>query len=137
MRKYLLITIVAFASLVSFGQSYQMTHDKNRSILTTQHLNLIFSDLIEKNLFSKNTVLILDNYDVLRDCKLQKKSYNFQVVDKSRLNRVNTNNILFWRMDVSDTKAHYEFYLNKSKAKSVKYDYRLQLKNGNWEILNK
>ena len=136
MKKYLLLIILALVSLASFGQSNEAPNDEKNVNITNTHLNLILSDLIAKKAFTKNSVLILNNYNVLGSCNIKNRSYNFKVVDKSALNTTNSNTILFWRMDVNDTKAHYEFYLNKTKDSSIKYDYRLQFKNGNWEILN-
>ncbi|WP_432221852.1 hypothetical protein ACRASX_15315 [Flavobacterium sp. TMP13] len=102
--------------------------------VSKMHLDLIFSDLIDKNIFSKNKITILNSYVVLNGYQFQKDGYSFAVVEKSDLNIDQANQIFFWRMDVKATSAHYEFYLNQSNDITVKYEYLFELVNGQWLI---
>ncbi|MFT7352754.1 MAG: hypothetical protein ACI9XR_002541 [Flavobacterium sp.] len=104
------------------------------SNITKTHLNLIFAALLDKKTFTRNTINILNNYQVLKEYSLKKGSYTFQVTDKSGFNDNSTNNIIFWRMDVTDQKAHYEFFLSETNKQAIKYSFHLDLINGKWEI---
>ena len=108
----------------------------NNSIdyVTKTHLRMIFNDLIANNYFSKKQVAILNNFQELVDFKMKTNGYSFEAMDKNAFNLFESNLILFWRMDVTSTKALYEFYVTKSENETQKLSYTFVLEKENWKL---
>ena len=71
-----------------FSDNEYRQHSENNSYLektslTELHLNLIFTELLRENKFSKNKIAILRNYEVLNNYTFSKDGYSFEVVDKA------------------------------------------------------
>ena len=108
----------------------------NNSIdyVTKTHLRMIFNDLIANNYFSKKQVAILNNFQELVDFKMKTNGYSFEAMDKNAFKFFESNLILFWRMDVTSTKALYEFYVTKSENETQKLSYTFVLEKENWKL---
>lgn len=105
--------------------------------ITKIHLDLIFNDLISSNEFSKKQVTILRNYEFLRNYRFSNKVYSFETVEKSGIQMAIANLVVFWRMDVSSEKAHYEIFLSHSEGNTKKIAYFFVLEKGNWKLIRK
>lgn len=115
-------------------QNISSNEKLNDSNVYKEHLKLIFTNLIEKNAFSKKDITILDNYESLVGYNQNVTSYFFKAVNKGALNLENANQIFFWRMDVEKNKAFYELYVKQSETTNTKYSYHLELLRGKWLI---
>lgn len=98
------------------------------------HLEAIFSDLIQSKKLSKKKIEILNNYEFLNAFNLSTKGYSFASIEKSDLNINRANQIFFWRMDISTTTAHYEFYLTTNENVSEHFSYVFEFKEGKWNL---
>jgi len=105
--------------------------------ITKIHLDLIFNDLISSNEFSKKQVTILRNYAFLKNYRFSNKAYSFETVEKSGIQLAIANLVVFWRMDVSSEKAHYEIFLSHSEGNTKKIAYFFVLEEGNWKLIRK
>lgn len=105
--------------------------------ITKIHLDLIFNDLISSNEFSKKQVTILRNYAFLKNYRFSNKVYSFETVEKSGIQMAIANLVVFWRMDVSSEKAHYEIFLSHSEGNTKKIAYFFVLEEGNWKLIRK
>lgn len=103
--------------------------------ITKIHLEMIFKDLIETKKFSKKQIAILDNYEVLKDFRFSTNGYSFEAIDKSAINLTFVNRLLFWRMDVTQNKALYEFYLSNSDNDTQKLSYAFVLEKETWKLI--
>lgn len=110
------------------------THHLEKTSITKLHLNLIFTALLQENKLSKNKIAILRNYEVLNDYSFSKDRYYFEVVDKAGIELNNVDKVLFWRMDLTSDRAHYEFYLSTSEVKTQKLSYLFVLEQGKWKL---
>ena len=122
-----------------FSDNENRQHSENNSYLektslTELHLNLIFTELLRENKFSKNKIAILRNYEVLNNYIFSKDGYSFEVVDKAGIELNNVDKVLFWRMDLTPDKAHYEFYLSTSEVKTQKLSYLFVLEQDKWKL---
>lgn len=122
-----------------FSDNENRQHSENNSYLektslTELHLNLIFTELLRENKFSKNKIAILRNYEVLNNYTFSKDGYSFEVVDKAGIELNNVDKVLFWRMDLTSDRAHYEFYLSTSEVKTQKLSYLFVLEQGKWKL---
>lgn len=146
MTKLKIILLLFFSlNLSSQDSNTKMKNDSthlnklqnNNSIdyVTKTHLRMIFNDLIAKNHFSKKQVAILNNFQELVDFKMKTNGYSFEAMDKNAINLFAANRILFWRMDVTSTKALYEFYVTKSENDTQKLSYAFVLEKETWKII--
>lgn len=65
---------------------------------------------------------------------MKTNGYSFEAMDKNAFNLFESNLILFWRMDVTSTKALYEFYVTKSENETQKLSYTFVLEKENWKL---
>mgnify|MGYP006194176637 FL=1 len=137
---FLMLLLFLNANSQSFSDKENKQLSENNSYLektslTKLHLNLIFTELIKENKFSKNKIAILKNYQVLNNYAFSQNRYSFEVLDKAGIQLNNVNRIIFWRMDLSSDKAHYEFYLSTSEVNTQKLSYLFVLENGKWKLI--
>lgn len=126
------------AFLTTNKNTQQFANENLKSIsseITRIHLEMIFNDLIAKNHFSKKQVAILNNFQELVDFKMKTNGYSFEAMDKNAINLFAANRILFWRMDVTSSKALYEFYVTKSENDTQKLSYAFVLEKETWKII--
>ena len=142
--KHILLLLMSLLFLNANSQSFSDKENKQlsennsyleKTSLTKLHLNLIFTELIKENKFSKNKIAILKNYQVLNNYAFSQNRYSFEVLDKAGIQLNNVNRIIFWRMDLSSDKAHYEFYLSTSEVNTQKLSYLFVLENGKWKLI--
>lgn len=142
--KHILLLLMSLLFLNANSQSFSDKENKQlsennsyleKTSLTKLHLNLIFTELIKENKFSKNKIAILKNYQVLNNYTFSQNRYSFEVLDKAGIQLNNVNRIIFWRMDLSSDKAHYEFYLSTSEVNTQKLSYLFVLENGKWKLI--
>lgn len=134
----LLLFLNANSQSFSDKENKQLSENNSyleKTSLTKLHLNLIFTELIKENKFSKNKIAILKNYQVLNNYTFSQNRYSFEVLDKAGIQINNVNRIIFWRMDLSSDKAHYEFYLSTSEVNTQKLSYLFVLENGKWKLI--
>ena len=98
------------------------------------HLDLIFTDLIKNDKFSKKQIVILNNYEVLKNYTFSKSDYLIEAKEKSGLNIATSNTLLFWRMDILSEKAYYEFYISHTEKETQKFSYKFLLENDIWKM---
>jgi hypothetical protein len=140
MKKTKIIIIFCFAlistNLLSKNEiqsiSINLCHSDDRNLLN--HLNQIVNDLITKNIFSTNKVYIQNNYTELNNISINTRNFTFVSADKATIQNNKSNTIHFWRIDSNSTSAHYEFYLQLTPEKIIKYDYKFEFINNQWII---
>lgn len=136
----LLLLMFLDASSQSFSNSENQQLSDNSSHLekvsiTKSHLNSIFTELIKEKKFSNNRIAILKNYEVLKNYNFSNNGYSFEVLDKAAIQLNNVNRLLFWRMDISSDRAHYEFYLSTSDSDTQKLSYLFVLEGEKWKLI--
>ena len=132
-----LVVVNANSQRFSKNENQQLSEHNNfleKTSITKLHLNLIFTALMHENKFSKNKIAILRNYEVLNDYTFSRDRFSFEVVDKAGIAQNNVDKVLFWRMDLSSDKAHYEFYLSTAEVSNEKLSFLFILENGKWTL---
>lgn len=106
-----------------------------QTVNDSQLLQMIFSDLVQKSVFTSNSVLILNTYPLLANQENSRVGQvSFEIVDKVEWLVENGNTIIFWRMDVSTNQAHFEFYLSFTETQSVKFEYKFEKIGNVWQL---
>lgn len=101
---------------------------------TSQLLQLIFSDLVQKRMVTSNRVLVLNSYPSLVNQNIRVGLISFETVEKADWNLEEGNTISFWRMDVSGNQAHFELYLSTLERESVRIEYKFEKLGNEWII---
>lgn len=102
--------------------------------VVSQHLQMMFDDLIQKNILTSKKILVLDCYPSLVGLQKNLGEYSFEAVGKPELNISEGNTLVFWRMDLFEEKAHYEFFLGTSTQNSVRLEYFFEYVNNQWQL---
>lgn len=141
MKRLLIISLILIVSYFQVNAS-NTTHEKLTTSqewqydIPSQHLEIMLNDLIENNLLTSKKVFVLDNHPSLSGFNQTIGKYSFESVGKSKLDITIINTIYFWRIDLSDGYAHYEFYLAINDQESIKKEYKFEFINNQWQLDN-
>lgn len=142
--KYLILLFCSL-STAAFAQSSRK-NNKSRSqesvafVNTPQTSNadlilqVILTDFATnfETLDKPSTIILLDSYNQLVDKRFTVNGINFISGGKPEILLNNGVSIAFWRLDISETKAHIEFYYTDSKKQTTHHEYLLNKENAVW-----
>lgn len=132
-----LLALLWFQPQLKFNKEV-IGNDESVSIqdqeVLSQHLQMMFDDLIQKNILTSKKILVLDCYPSLVGLQKNLGDYSFEAVGKPELNPSEGNTLVFWRMDLSEVRAHYEFFLGTSSQNSVRLEYFFEYVNNQWQL---
>lgn len=77
-------------------------------------------------------IVLLDSYNSLVDKRYTFNNVNFVAGGKPEVVTNSGVMLAFWRMDISATTAHIEFYYTDSKAQTTHHEYLLTKENAVW-----
>ena len=100
-----------------------------------QILQLILSDFSAQLIESGNkptTVILLDSKPQLLDKRFVVSGINYITGGKPEILSNNGVSMAFWRLDISESKAHIEFYYTDSKNQTQHKEYLLTKENAVW-----
>jgi len=143
--KYIVVLFCLISSL-SFAQKgrNQAKLDKQPSEQTApvsavsdidQILQIILSDFSAQLIESGNkpsSIIILDNHPQLLNKRFVVSGINYITGGKPEILSNNGISMAFWRLDISESKAHIEFYYTDSKNQTQHKEYLLTKENAVW-----
>ena len=143
--KYLLV-MFCFLSTMSFAQ--RSKKQVNSAVSTSvqlspaatgtdadQILQIILTDFAAQLAESSNkptTVILLDTYNELVGKRYTINGVNFVAGGKPEILANNGVSAAFWRLDISSSNAHIEFYYTDSKNQTIHKEYKLTKVNATW-----
>lgn len=141
--KYLVVLFCLFSTM-SFAQrgKNQVNSVEPNSTLSKptpqesdadQVLQIILSDFASKLSVNEGAkIVMLDTYNVLVNKRYTFNNINFVAGGKPEVANNNGVMLAFWRIDMSSTKAHIEFYYTNSKGQTTHHEYLLTKENAVW-----
>ena len=141
--KYLVVLFCLFSTM-SFAQrgKNQVNSVEPNSTLSKptpqesdadQVLQIILADFASKlSVNEAAKIVMLDTYNVLVNKRYTFNNINFVAGGKPEVANNNGVMLAFWRMDMSSTKAHIEFYYTNSKGQTTHHEYLLTKENAVW-----
>ena len=139
-----LVVLFCLFSTLSFAQrgiNQVSTLDQSSSVKKTttetsdadQILQVVLAEFAS-SLGTNNgfKIVMLDSYNDLVDKRYTFNNVNFVAGGKPEVTLNNGVMLAFWRMDISETNAHIEFYYTDSKAQSTRHEYLLTKENAVW-----
>lgn len=143
--KYLLV-MFCFLSTMSFAQ--RSKKQINSTVSTSaqispvatgtdadQILQIILTDFAAQLAASSSkptTVILLDTYNELVGKRYTFNGVNFVAGGKPEILANNGVSAAFWRLDITESTAHIEFYYTNSKGETTHHEFKLTKENAIW-----
>jgi hypothetical protein len=141
--KYLVVLFCLYSTL-SFAQrgkiqvstieqSSSVNKPTSQASDADQILQVILADFAS-SLGTNNgfKIVMLDSYNDLVNKRYTFNNLNFVAGGKPEVALNSGVMLAFWRMDISATNAHIEFYFTDSKAQTTHHEYLLTKENAVW-----